>query len=218
MPSAQDHKPVYDGDKGPNTGGMGAYSPAPVFTAEIEKEAIEKIIRPTIDGMAAEGKPYKGILYAGLMITDAGPRVVEFNCRFGDPECQPLLMRMKSDIIPAIEGVIDGRLNEVAVEWAEGATVCVVMAAGGYPGSYEKGKVIDGLEGVKGEDDVFVFHAGTKISDDSIVTNGGRVLGVTALADSVKESIEKAYSAVEKISWDGVYYRNDIGKKALARL
>lgn len=218
LSTTQDHKAVFDGDKGPNTGGMGAYSPAPVVTAEIEKEVLEKIIRPTIDGMAAEGKPYKGILYAGLMITDEGPKTVEFNCRFGDPECQPILMRMKSDIIPVIEAAIEGRLDSVEIEWEERATIAVVMAAGGYPGSYEKGKVITGLETLKDEKDLFVFHAGTSLKDGQVVTNGGRVLAVTALGEGVEEAIGRAYEAVKKISWDGAYFRTDIGKKALVRL
>ena len=218
LSTCQDHKAVFDGDKGPNTGGMGAYSPAPVVTAEIEKEVLEKIIRPTIDGMAAEGKTYKGILYAGLMITDEGPKTVEFNCRFGDPECQPILMRMKSDIIPVIEAAIEGRLDSVNIEWEDRATVAVVMAAGGYPGTYEKGKVITGLETLKDEKDLFVFHAGTSLKDGQVVTNGGRVLAVTALGKGIEEAIGRAYEAVDKISWDGAYFRNDIGKKALVRL
>lgn len=218
LSTSQDHKAVFDGDKGPNTGGMGAYSPAPVVTDEIEKEVLEKIIRPTIDGMAAEGKTYKGILYAGLMITDEGPKTVEFNCRFGDPECQPILMRMKSDIIPVIEAAIDGRLDSIEIEWEERATVAVVMAAGGYPGSYEKGKVIRGLETLKDEKDLFVFHAGTSLKDGEVVTSGGRVLAVTALGEGVEEAISTAYEAVNKISWDGAYFRTDIGKKALVRL
>ena len=218
LSTTQDHKAVFDGDKGPNTGGMGAYSPAPVVTDEIEEEVLEKIIRPTIDGMAAEGKTYKGILYAGLMITDEGPKTVEFNCRFGDPECQPILMRMKSDIIPVIEAAIEGRLDSVEIEWEDRATVAVVMAAGGYPGTYEKGKVITGLDSVKDEKDLFVFHAGTSLKDGQVVTNGGRVLAVTALGEGVEEAISTAYEAVDKISWDGAYFRTDIGKKALVRL
>jgi len=167
--------------------------------------------------MAAEGRPYKGILYAGLMITKEGPRVVEFNCRFGDPECQPILMRMKGDLVLVMEAVIDGRLDSVGIEWDDRSSVCVVMAAGGYPGSYEKDKVISGLQKVKGGDDLFVFHAGTAKRGDHIVTNGGRVLGVTALGKGIGEAIEMAYGALNCISWDGVYFRTDIGKKALAR-
>ena len=218
LSTAQDHKAVFDGDKGPNTGGMGAYSPAPVVTDEIEEEVLKKIIRPTIDGMAAEGKTYKGILYAGLMITDEGPKTVEFNCRFGDPECQPILMRMKSDIIPVIEAAIEGRLDSVEIEWENRATVAVVMAAGGYPGTYEKGKVVTGLDSLKDEKDLFVFHAGTSLKEGQVVTNGGRVLAVTALGEGIEEAISTAYEAVNKISWDGAYFRTDIGKKALERL
>lgn len=218
MPTSQDHKAVFDGDKGPNTGGMGAYSPAPVVTGELEKRIVKEIIKPLVDGMAKEGKPYKGILYAGLMITKEGPRVVEFNCRFGDPECQPIMMRMKGDVIPILEAVIDGNLDTVKMEWDDRKTVCIVMAAGGYPGSYEKGKVIEGLDAFKGRDDLVVFHAGTAERDGEIVTSGGRVLGVTALGDGLDEAINTAYDAVRSISWDGVYFRNDIGKKGLARL
>ena len=218
LPTAQDHKPVYDNDKGPNTGGMGAYSPAPVVTEEMKGGIIKDVIVPTINGMAAEGKVYKGILYAGLMISDKGPRVVEFNCRFGDPECQPLMMRIKDDIIPVIEACIDGSLDKVNMELDSSTTVCIVMAAGGYPGSYEKGKVISGLDRFKGREDVVVFHAGTKADGSNIVSNGGRVLGVTACAKDVKSAIEKGYEAVDKITWEGEFHRSDIGKKALARL
>jgi len=217
LPSAQDHKAVFDGDKGPNTGGMGAYSPAPVVTPEMEKTILGCIIAPTLSAMAKEGKPYKGILYAGLMITDQGPRVVEFNCRFGDPECQPILMRMKSDIVDVIEATIDGSLDGFYIDWDERAAVCVVMAANGYPGPYEKGKLIKGLDDLKSRDDIIVFHAGTKTINNDTVTAGGRVLGVTALGEGIKEAIKNAYSAVDKISWDGACFRTDIGKKALGR-
>ena len=217
LPSAQDHKPIFDDDKGPNTGGMGAYSPAPVITKKMEEEILETIIVPTINGMAAEGKPYKGILYAGLMVTDKGPKVVEFNARFGDPECQPIMMRIKGDIIPVIEACIDERLDEVDIELVDDASICVVMASKGYPASYEKGDVISGLESLKDKDDVVVFHAGTKISEGKIVTNGGRVLGVTASGKDVESAIKKAYEAVNQISWDGTYFRKDIGKKAIGR-
>lgn len=217
LPSAQDHKPIFDDDKGPNTGGMGAYSPAPVITKELEKEILDTIITPTIRGMAEEGKPYKGILYAGLMITDKGPKVVEFNARFGDPECQPIMMRIKGDIIPIIEACIDERLDEVEIELVDDASICVVMASKGYPASYEKGHVISGMESLKDKDDVVVFHAGTKSSQENIVTNGGRVLGVTASGKDVKTAIKKAYKAVSQIGWDGAYFRKDIGKKAIGR-
>ncbi|MDH3973466.1 MAG: phosphoribosylamine--glycine ligase [Deltaproteobacteria bacterium] len=218
MPTSQDHKAVYDGDKGPNTGGMGAYSPAPVVTEALEKRIIKEIIKPLIDGMAKEGKPYKGILYAGLMMTKDGPRVVEFNCRFGDPECQPIMMRMKSDIIPVLEAVVEEKLHTVTMEWEERKTVCIVMAAGGYPGNYEKGKEISGLNSFKDRQDLVVFHAGTSGREGKIVTNGGRVLGVTALGEGLEEAINLAYDAVKSISWEGVYFRKDIGKKGLARL
>lgn len=218
LPTSQDHKAAYDGDRGPNTGGMGAYSPAPVVTGDMEKRIMSEIIEPLIEGMAKEGKPYKGILYAGLMITGEGPRVVEFNCRFGDPECQPIMMRMKSDIVPVLEAVIEDRLDSVEVEWEERKTVCVVMAAGGYPGNYEKGKEIAGLDAFKDRDDLVVFHAGTAMRDGKVVTSGGRVLGVTALGHGLNEAIDRAYDAVKAISWDGVYFRKDIGKKGLARL
>ncbi len=217
MPASQDHKAVYDGDRGPNTGGMGAYSPAPVVTGEMEERILNEIIHPLLRGMASEGRPYRGILYAGLMITEEGPKVVEFNVRFGDPECQPIIMRMKGDIIPVIEAAIDGRLDSAEMEWDDRAAVCVVMASKGYPGSYEKGKVITGLEEVKAMDDVFVFHAGTARKGERIVTSGGRVLGVTALGEGIGDAIKRAYDAVGRIHWDGVYFRKDIGRKALTR-
>ena len=217
MPSSQDHKPIYDGDKGPNTGGMGAYSPAPVVTPELETYIMDHIMRPTIEAMAAEGCPYKGVLYAGLMINKDGPMVLEFNARFGDPEAQPLLMRLKSDLMEPLEAIIEGRLEEVDPVWDERATVCVVMASGGYPGSYEKGFEISGLEEAGAMEDVVVFHAGTAEKDGKIVTSGGRVLGVTAIGDGVAQAIERAYQAVEKITWEGAFYRRDIGQKALDR-
>jgi len=215
--SSQDHKPIFDGDKGPNTGGMGAYSPAPVVTDEVHELIMETIMKPTIKGMLAEGIPYKGALYAGLMISDGKPRVVEFNARFGDPESQAVLPRMKSDIVPIIMACIDGTLDKMEIEWTERPAVCVVMASKGYPGSYEKGKVISGLNDVSKMTDVMVFHAGTAKKDGEIVTSGGRVLGVTALGDTIKDAIDKAYDAVKKISFDGAYYRNDIGYRALNR-
>lgn len=217
LPSAQDHKPIYDGDRGPNTGGMGAYSPAPIVTEAIEQQIMEKIMVPAIRGMAAEGRKYQGILYAGLMIKDGQAKVLEFNARFGDPETQPILFRMKSDIIPALEAVIDGDLDKIKLEWDSRAAVCVVMAAQGYPGAYEKGKVISGLNEAAKIPHTFIFHAGTAIKEGKIVTNGGRVLGVTALGDSIAEAIDLAYKVVGKISWEGAYYRRDIGQKALKR-
>ena len=217
MASSQDHKRIFDGDKGQNTGGMGAYSPAPVVTEELEKEVLETIMQPTVDAMREEGMEFNGILYGGLMVTENGPKVVEFNCRFGDPEAQPLLMRLESDLVPILQACMDGTLAEQEVKWSGKAACCVVMASGGYPGSYEKGKEIFGL-GEAGElPDTMVFHAGTKLDNGKAVTNGGRVLGVTALGNSIAESIEKAYSAVDKISFDGAQFRKDIGKKALDR-
>ncbi len=217
LASAQDHKAVFDGDKGPNTGGMGAYSPAPVVTPAIHDFAMTEVMRRTVDGMAAEGRPYRGVLYAGLMINGNDVKVLEFNARFGDPECQPLLMRMKSDIVPVLLGVARGDLSGVAVEWQDKAAVCVVMAAGGYPGDYRKGDVILGLEEAAAVDDLYVFHAGTAEKNGAVVTSGGRVLGVTGLGATVKEAIDRAYEGVGKISWDGVQFRNDIGAKALKR-
>jgi len=218
LPSSQDHKPVYDNDKGPNTGGMGAYSPAPVIDRFMHRKIMKEIMIPTVEAMAAEGRPYKGVLYAGLMIERDRIRVLEFNARFGDPEAQPLLMRMKSDIVPVMEAVIDGRLEECRLDLDDRATVCVVMASGGYPGSYKKGLPISGLDGVRRMKDVFVFHAGTAIDGKgAVATSGGRVLGVTALGDTVKDAVAKAYKAVGKISWKEVHFRKDIGMKALRR-
>jgi phosphoribosylamine--glycine ligase len=215
MASSQDHKPIFDRDQGPNTGGMGAYSPAPVVTGQVHERIMEKILRPIIQGMGEEGRPYKGILYAGLMIHDGHPKVLEFNARFGDPETQPMLMRMKGDIVPILEACMKGNLSQCEIEWDSRASVCVVMASRGYPGDYERGKAIEGLEKVSRMKDVFVFHAGTSIKDGQIVTNGGRVLGVTGLGKDIPEAIERTYRAVKKISWEGVHYRTDIGQKAL---
>ncbi|MEA3428242.1 MAG: phosphoribosylamine--glycine ligase [Thermodesulfobacteriota bacterium] len=215
MPFSQDHKAVYEGDKGPNTGGMGAYSPAPVATPAVGEKVMERIMMPAIKGMAAEGRTYKGILYAGLMIVDGEPRLLEFNVRFGDPETQPLLMRMKSDMLPVLESVIEDNLQEVKIEWDPRPAVCVVMASSGYPGSYEKGKVISGLKEVEQMEDTQVFHAGTAFKNGQVVTNGGRVLGVTALGKTIQKAINQTYEAVSKINWEGVYYRRDIGNKAL---
>jgi phosphoribosylamine---glycine ligase len=217
LPSSQDHKPIYDNDKGPNTGGMGAYSPAPIVDPYMHKRIMNEVMIPTVEAMAAEGCPYKGVLYAGLMIDGDQIKVLEFNGRFGDPEAQPLLMRLKSDLVPVMEAVIDGTLDRAVLEIDERPTVCVVMAAGGYPRSYKKGHPISGLKAAARLKDVMVFHAGTAMKNDKIVANGGRVLGVTALGSSVEDAIKKAYKAVEKISWTKVQYRSDIGKKALVR-
>jgi len=217
MASSQDHKPIFDEDEGPNTGGMGAYSPAPVVTDQVHEKILERVLRPIIQGMGEEGRPYKGVLYAGLMIHDGHPEALEFNARFGDPETQPVLMRMKGDIIPILEACIKGNLSQYQIEWDSRASVCVVMASKGYPGNYEKGKTIHGLKEVSQMKDVFVFHAGTALKDGQVITNGGRVLGVTGLGEDISRAIEKTYEAVKKIAWDGVHYRKDIGKKALCR-
>ncbi len=218
LAGSQDHKAVYDGDKGPNTGGMGAYSPAPVIDDKMHDRVINEVITPTIEAMNERGIPYKGVLYAGLMITEHGPQVLEFNCRFGDPETQPLLFRMKSDIIDFLLACAraDGSLSSLEIEWGD-PTVCVVMASKGYPGNYEKGKVISGIEEANKIDGAYVFHAGTDKKDGKILTSGGRVLGVTASGPDIKKAIDKAYKAVMKISWEGAYYRKDIGQKALGR-
>ena len=215
--SSQDHKAVFDGDEGPNTGGMGAYSPAPVVTPKVHEKIMNEILRPVIDGMAKEGRPCKGALYAGVMVSEGQPKVLEFNARFGDPETQPVLMRMKSDIVPVLEACCHGTLSEQRIEWDKRASVCVVMASGGYPGDYEKGKKIQGLEDVSRMKDVYVFQAATAMDQNGIVTNGGRVLGVTGLGEDIPKAIERTYQAVRKISWDGVHYRNDIGQKALRK-
>jgi len=217
MESSQDHKPIGDGDTGPNTGGMGAYSPAPVVTERIMDQITREILVPTVDGMNRNGTPYKGVLYAGIMMTGGGPRVLEYNVRFGDPETQPILMRLKSDLLQVCLAVCDGRLDKVTLEWDRRPAVCVVMASGGYPGSYEKGKKITGLDEADKIEDVVVFHAGTTVSDGDIVTNGGRVLGVTALAETIGEAKEKAYRAVDKIKFEGAYCRRDIADKAIKK-
>jgi phosphoribosylamine--glycine ligase len=217
LASAQDHKAVFDGDKGPNTGGMGAYSPAPVVTPAIHERVMKEVMGRTVDGMAAEGRPYRGVLYAGLMIDGDAIKTLEFNARFGDPECQPLLMRMKSDLVPVLMAVASGDISKVEIEWHDKAAVCVVMAAQGYPGDYRKGDEIAGLEKASELGDLFVFHAGTAMRDSKCVTNGGRVLGVTALGDTVKSAIGRVYDGVAAITWSGVHYRSDIGRKAIDR-
>lgn len=218
LPTSQDHKAAYNGDKGPNTGGMGAYSPAPVVTEEIADYVMKEIMLPTIQGMAAEGRPYKGMLYAGLMIDGDLINVLEFNCRFGDPEAQPLLMRLKSDVVDIFEAVIDNKLDQVDMNIDPRPTVCVVMASGGYPGNYESGKSIRGLSKAARVDGVEVFHAGTQIKNRRVSSAGGRVLGVTAVGKDLKKAIAQAYKAVDLISWTGAFYRTDIGSKALKRM
>lgn len=217
LASSQDHKQIFDGDQGPNTGGMGAYSPAPVVTDTLYKRIVAEVVQPTINGMAAEGTPYQGILFVGLMINGDDFKVLEFNARFGDPEAQPLLCRMKSDVVPVLRDCARGELNVSTLEWYERAAVCVVLAAVGYPGSYPKGDVISGIEAANAIDGVQVFHAGTAVQNGKIVTAGGRVLGVTGWADTIAAAIDKAYAGVEKISWNGMQMRRDIGQKALKR-
>ncbi len=218
MDSAQDHKPVYDGDKGPNTGGMGAYSPAPVVTQQMYQRIYDEVLEPAVRGLAGEGVKYKGVLYAGVMITDNGPKVLEFNARFGDPENQALMPRLETDLVEIMDAVIDGRLDSIELKWTKKSAVCVVMASGGYPVSYEKGKVIEGLDEAAKLPGTIVFHAGTKAQDGSIITSGGRVLGVTSLADTLEGAIASAYRAVDVITFEKAHYRKDIGAKALIRL
>ncbi|NOX20534.1 MAG: phosphoribosylamine--glycine ligase [Nitrospirae bacterium] len=217
MASSQDHKRVFDNDQGPNTGGMGAYSPAPVVSPEIEKKIMDQVMKPAIRGLAKEGRKYKGVLYAGLMIKDEQPYVLEFNCRFGDPETQPLLTRLESDLLEVALAISEERLSSVVLEWKPEASVCVVAASGGYPGKYEKGKPIKGLDRVKELDNVVVFHAGTAYNNGQIVTAGGRVLGVTALGKDIKEARDNAYRAIQMIEFEGMHYRKDIASRALNR-
>ncbi|KPJ74315.1 MAG: phosphoribosylamine--glycine ligase [Planctomycetes bacterium SM23_25] len=218
LESSQDHKPAFDSDKGPNTGGMGAYSPAPVVTERIQKQIDREVLVPMVHGMKAAGAPYNGLLYAGIMVTAGGPKVLEFNCRFGDPEAQPLLMRLRSDLVEVLEATIDSRLEEITLDWDPRPAVCVVMASGGYPGTYEKGKEIMGLEAASRLDDVVVFHAGTRAEDGKVVTNGGRVLGVTALGNDIGEARDRAYEAVGAIHFHRAHWRTDIGVKGIRRL
>lgn len=213
MVSAQDHKRAYDNDEGLNTGGMGTFSPSRLYDKAKADECMENIFMPTIKAMAAEGRPFKGVLYFGLMMTDSGVKVIEYNCRFGDPETQVVLPRLKTDLVDIMEAVIDERLGEIDIEWEDNAAVCVVMASGGYPVKYEKGYEISGLDDVKDDNDIIVFHAGTAVKDGRFVTNGGRVLGVTAVAENLDKAIEKAYAAVDKIHFKDAHFRHDIGIK-----
>ena len=217
MVSSQDHKRVNDGDEGLNTGGMGAYAPAPVMTPDMLERVRKEILEPVIEGMNKEGRPYKGCLYAGLMITAKGPKVVEFNARFGDPETQVVLPLLKSDIVDIMLSCIDGTLDEQSIEWSGGAAACVIMASGGYPGAYEKGKVITGLEDAE-KAGTLVVHAGTKEENGAILTNGGRVLGVIGEADDIRGAVAKAYDGVAKIHFEGEHHRSDIAHRALERL
>jgi phosphoribosylamine--glycine ligase len=217
LATSQDHKARDNGDKGPNTGGMGAYSPAPVVTDEVHQRIMQEVIEPTVKGMAADGRPYVGFLYAGLMIDPAGaPRVVEYNCRFGDPETQPIMMRLQSDLVSLCNAALAGELDKQSVDWDDRAAVGVVMAAGGYPASYRKGDVISGLD-VADNDSTRVFHAGTAMKDGEVVTSGGRVLCVTALGDTVAEAQKTAYQGLAKVSWQDAYFRDDIAYRAVAR-
>jgi phosphoribosylamine---glycine ligase len=218
MVSVQDHKRALDNDEGPNTGGMGTVSPATNLSMDAHKQIMHDIVLPTIGGLAAEGRKYQGVLYAGLMITDSGPKVLEFNARFGDPETQVIMARMKSDIVPILMGVADGHLKETKIDWAKEPAACVVLASKGYPDEVETGKEIRGLDGLKGAPDVIVFHSATEERDGKLVTVGGRVLGVTALGANLDAAIQRAYQAVSKVKFDGMQYRKDIGQKALARL
>ena len=217
MATSQDHKRVGNGDTGPNTGGMGAYSPAPVVTNTIHQRIMREVIEPTVKGMAAEGNPYTGFLYAGLMImADGSPKVIEYNCRFGDPETQPIMMRLRSDLVSLCQAALDKRLHQVDAQWDSRAALGVVLAAGGYPGDYGKGDIIEGLEGLDSADGK-VFHAGTANMNGSVVTSGGRVLCAVGLGDSVKQAQAKAYELTHKIHWPGCFYRDDIGYRAVAR-
>jgi len=218
MPASQDHKAIFEGDRGPNTGGMGAYSPAPVISPDLERRIMAEVMIPAVKGMTAEGRTYRGVLYAGLMLRDGEIRVLEFNARFGDPEAQPLLMRLESDLLEPLEAVAERRLKDVKLSWSPKASVCVVMASGGYPGKYRKGQRITGLEHVDGMKDVAVFHAGTEFDERGrYVTSGGRVLGVTSLGETIHTAVERCYDAVKRISWEDCYYRRDIAAKALNR-
>ncbi|MDZ5449679.1 phosphoribosylamine--glycine ligase [Labrys sp. ZIDIC5] len=215
--SAQDHKRVFDGDKGPNTGGMGAYSPAPIMTSEMEERVMETIIRPTVRAMAARGTPFKGVLFAGLMITKDGPELIEYNVRFGDPETQVLMPRLRSDLLPALIASADGVLSTISLRWKNDAALCVVMATKGYPGSFQRGSEIRGLAKAASLDDVLVFHAGTKRSGDHILANGGRVLGITASGKTVAEAQKRAYEAVDLVDWPEGFSRRDIGWRAIGK-
>jgi phosphoribosylamine--glycine ligase len=217
LATAQDHKRAFDGDAGPNTGGMGAYSPAPVMTPELEKRALDEIVLPTIRAMKAMGTPYRGVLYAGLMITDAGPKLIEYNVRFGDPECQVLMLRLMSDLLPALIAARDGVLKNFALRWYPDVALTVVMAAKGYPGDYPKGSEIGGLSEAEKIDGVEIFHAGTRRDGNRILANGGRVLDVCALGKTVAEAQARAYAAVDRIVWPEGFCRRDIGFRAVAR-
>ena len=215
LATSQDHKQIFDGDIGPNTGGMGAYSPAPVLTEELQEEIMQGIVVSIMKGLKRENIVFRGVIYVGIMICDGKPYVLEFNVRFGDPEAQPILLRLDCDLCDLLKATAEGRLKEVDVKWKDETAICVVISAKGYPDPYEKGKKITGLDSVKDKKDVVVFHAGTGLKNGDVVTSGGRVLGVTALGKDVKAAQEKAYMAIEEIDFDGMYYRKDIGDKAI---
>ena len=215
LASAQDHKRAYDGDEGPNTGGMGAYSPAPVMTPEVEARALDEIVKPCLAEMAKRGAPYQGVLYAGLMIENGAPRLVEYNVRFGDPECQVLMMRLGADLLPALKACADGRLADASLTWRSDPAMTVVLAAKGYPGAYAKGEAIHGLVEAAADPDVVIFHAGTKAEGGAILSNGGRVLNVTARGKTIAAARDKAYAAIDRIDWPGGFCRKDIGWRAL---
>jgi phosphoribosylamine--glycine ligase len=215
MVSSQDHKKIFNQDKGPNTGGMGAYSPVPFYNDLSRKIVLQKILKPTIEGLKTEGREYKGVLYAGLILTKEGPKVLEFNARFGDPETQVVLPRLETDLIEIFNAVIEGNLHKINLKWKDNAVVCVVIASGGYPGKYQKGKVIGGLKSLAEMKNIIAFHAGTKFQDGKVVSSGGRVLGITAWADTIFKAKEKAYEGVEKIYFEEMYYRKDIALKGI---
>ncbi len=215
--SAQDHKPAFDGDEGPNTGGMGAYSPAPIVTPEMADFIMERMINPTIEAMAAQGRPYQGLLYAGVMVTAEGPKLLEYNARFGDPECQPLLFRLESDLLETLVACAEGRMDDIDLKWSDDAALLVVMATKGYPGYYPKGSEIGGLDTAGALEGVAIFHAGTEMNNGNVVANGGRVLGVTARAPTVEEAQQRAYRAVDLIDWPEGFCRRDIGWRAIGR-
>ena len=215
MVSSQDHKKIFDNDQGSNTGGMGAYSPVPFYLNEFKKTVLEEILKPTVKGLRSEGREYKGVLYAGLVLTKEGPKVLEFNARFGDPETQVVLPRLKTDLVDILNTVIEGSLHKINIEWNNNSAICVVAASGGYPGKYQKDKVISGLEGLEKMKDIIAFHAGTKFQDGEIVTSGGRVLGITAWDNTISKAKEKAYKGVKEIYFEDMYYRKDIAAKAI---
>ncbi len=217
LATSQDHKQIFDGDRGPNTGGMGAYSPAPILDEAMRKVVMETVIAPMMNGLARERMNFRGVIYVGLMICEGKPSVLEYNCRFGDPEAQPILMRLDSDLFDLLQATAEGRLKEVTVTWKAESAICVVLASKGYPGSYEKGVPIKGLDSFRDDKEVVVFHAGTRLNNDYVVTSGGRVLGVTALGKDIETAKENAYKAIDKIHFDGMQYRNDIADKAIKK-